>query len=134
MSLLFLGACQESIQEAAPAVVESSSINPDIPEADTGGGAMEDEFIPLGLSIRTIKDGDAFRGGMQVKIQWTIRTHESYKELDPGFYLSTIQFSKDKGLTWEVPPVGGEKILGASCGSQEECQIMVLSKHQNLLV
>lgn len=94
-----------------------------MPERDTGGGAMEDEFIPLGVSLRSpLKDGEAFRSNQKIKISWTIRTDESYLDLDPGFYSCQVVFSKDRGVTWLPPAPDAAAIVGASCATQEECQ------------
>ncbi len=110
--------CSGSVQEAS--LSELASTQEEI-EIDTGGGLMEDEFIPLGVSISTVKDGDAYRGGTVKTISWTIRTDPNYKDLDPGFYSSQLSISQDGGATWTVPS-GATSIPGASCDSQELCR------------
>lgn len=76
-------------------------------------GLIADEQIPLGLSLITFKGGDAVRGGENHNIIWHIKTDPSYTEMDPGFYVCSLEISKDGGTTWETP-VAGDNIPGFS--------------------
>lgn len=76
-------------------------------------GLMEGEVIPLGLSLRTFKGGEAIRGNKTYDIVWHIKTDPNFKEWDPGFYESKVELSTDDGITWQVPP-GAAAIPGVS--------------------
>lgn len=76
-------------------------------------GLIADEEIPLGLSLITFKGGEAVRGGETHSVVWHIKTDPSYTEMDPGFYVCSLQISKDGGATWETP-TAAESIPGFS--------------------
>lgn len=107
---VFLGACTGSLVDPS---LEELVEAPPIEEAPLDPGLAEEEIIPLGLSLLTFRGGEAIQGGTQNKITWYIKTDPSYTEMDPGFYLSKVELSKDNGMTWEIP-AGGDQIPGVS--------------------